>query len=183
MANGVRRSRGTIWSHEETLLLVELKKEAHLNNEEGAHVWNQISEEISRTFPQARSYHQCQRRWDTLKKLYNRIEEHCTKTGEDYRNLDKELLDSMKLPTAYREDWYTIAKEVFSERGKRRLQRKKRAEDATGHPAPIPENKTPPGVAAAPPTITTTKNEKLPATPSATNGDHPVSLVLPNPST
>jgi hypothetical protein len=147
MVNGRKRSRSLNWSHEETMLLAELKREAFLNKEEGGLVWQRIAQTISSRFPnKTRSDDQCRRRWDTLRKDYNHIEEYCIETGQDHWQLEEEELASMKLNTAYRQDWYDIVRQVCShrkrkERGDRDLivaKQSKRSE-TDSHSAVFPE--------------------------------------------
>lgn len=90
-------------------------------------VWFCISCEFSRQFSRARSEAQCQHRWETIKKVYKKIEGYCAGGSEDaHRHLDQQTLDSMELATAYREDWYTILKLVcLAEEDRRRKKRKK----------------------------------------------------------
>ena len=119
-------SRGPDWSHEETLVLAQMKKEAVMSNKK-ERVWLCISLALSRQFSRARSEAQCQHRWETIKKVYNKIEAYCGEGSEDaHRHLDQQTLDSMELATAYREDWYTILKLVcLAEEDRRRKKRKK----------------------------------------------------------
>ena len=117
MAKGTKKFRCPNWSHEETLVLAELKKDTFLRKKEGRLVWEQIAHTISSRFPdQKRSQDQCRRRWETLTKIYNHIEKYCIVTGQDHVELDEDELRSMKLDTAYRQDWYNIVKEVCSQR-------------------------------------------------------------------
>jgi hypothetical protein len=105
MANRKKNSRCT-----------ELKKDAFFKKE-GRLVWEHIAQTISSRFPDhKRSPDQCRRRWETLTKTYKHIEEYCMETGQDHWQLDEDELSSMKLDTAYRQDWYDIVKQVCSQR-------------------------------------------------------------------
>lgn len=116
LAMASKRVRGPKWDDTETMLLADLKREACLRGEEGSHVWH----EISRSIP-GRSAIQCRRRWETLVKVYNHVQDYCTQTGQDHEELDDAELASMRLETAYRRDWYIIVEEVCSERKRRRV--------------------------------------------------------------
>ena len=117
MANSKKRSRCSNWSHEETVVLAELKMETLLNKKEGRLVWEQIAQKMSSRFPdQKRPHDQCRRRWETLTKVFKHIEEYCVETGQDHWELEEDELNSMKLDTAYRQDWYSIVKQVCSRR-------------------------------------------------------------------
>jgi hypothetical protein len=116
MANRKKNSRCSNWSHEGTMVLTELKKDAFFKKE-GRLVWEHIAQTISSRFPDhKRSPDQCRRRWETLTKTYKHIEEYCMETGQDHWQLDEDELSSMKLDTAYRQDWYDIVKQVCSQR-------------------------------------------------------------------
>ena len=119
-------SRDQDWSHEETLLLAQMKQHHVMSNKKES-VWMCISIALSRQFNRAKSEAQCQRRWDTIQKVYKKIEAYCAGGSEDaHRHLDQQTLKSMKLATAYREDWYTILKQVcLAEEDRRRKKRKK----------------------------------------------------------
>jgi hypothetical protein len=135
-------ARGPDWSHEETLLLVQLKQEAVLSNNK--RVWPWISTELTLRSNHARTDCQCQRRWDTLKKVHKKIELQCAGGSEDaHRHLDQATLD---LATAYREDWYTVLKQVLAEED-RRLKKKKKSPCANTqgirHPPPTNNNNNP----------------------------------------
>jgi len=113
MTKGTTRSRGLNWRHEETMVLAELKRKAVLDEEDGRLVWERIAQTISSRFPdRIRSTDQCRRRWDTLIKVYNHIEKYCIQTGQDHEQLDEDELTSMKLVTAYRQDWYNVIQQV-----------------------------------------------------------------------
>ena len=118
--------RGPDWSHEETLLLAQMKQKAVLSNKK-ERVWMGISIDLHMQTNRARSEAQCQRRWDTLKKVYKKIEAYCAGGSEDaHRHLDQQTLDSLELATAYREDWYTILKQVCLAEEERRLKKRKK---------------------------------------------------------
>lgn len=115
-------ARGPDWSHEETLLLVQMKQEG---NEKGQG-WEYISRKLTIQSNRARSEQSVQRRWDTLKKVHKKIEACCAGGSEDaHSHLDQATLDSLKLATAYRGDWYTILKQVLAEEDRRRKKNKK----------------------------------------------------------
>ena len=149
MANGAKKSRCSNWSHEETVVLAELKKEASLHKKEGSLVWEQIAQTISSRFPnQSRSHDQCRRRWETLTKIYKHVEKYCLETGQDHWQLDEEELISMKLDTAYRQDWYNIVKQVCSQRKRKEkgncsdilaLKRSKRSDTYSSPSTELPE--------------------------------------------
>ena len=108
-------------------------------------VWMCISYALSRQFNRARSEAQCQHRWDTIKKVYKKIEAYLKLHGggsEDaHRHLDQQTLDSMELSTAYREDWYTILKLVcLAEEDRRRKKRKKTSSANTQGIRHLPTN-------------------------------------------
>lgn len=170
----VRRNRCADWSDEETIALVQLKKKAYLNNEEGNLVWIQISGEISKTVRQPKSAKQCRMRWDTLKKVYNAIERYCIENGQEHWQLDKELLESMKLPTAYLRDWYTVVKEVHSEQHRKRNVRKASRKRLT-RIIPVPPISE---VLVAP---YTPESDTLLVTALAPNDDHVVTFAPLNP--
>jgi len=117
MAKGTKKFRCPNWSHEETMVLAELKNESFVKKKEGRLVWEHIAQTIFSRFPDhKRSPDQCRRRWETLTKIYKHIEEYCMETGQDHWQLDEDELSSMKLDTAYRQDWYNIVKQVCSQR-------------------------------------------------------------------
>lgn len=117
-------ARGPDWSHKETLRLVQMKQEAMLSNEKGP-VWSFLSRDLTMEFNRAISEKSIQRRWDTLRKVYKKIEACCAGGSEDaHSRLDQARLDSLKLATAYREDWYTILKQVLAEEDRRRKEKK-----------------------------------------------------------
>jgi hypothetical protein len=117
--------RGPDWSHEETLLLVQMKQKAVLSNNK-ERLWTRISTDLTIQSNRARSEVHCQRRWDTLKKVYKKIEAYCAGGSEDaHRDLDQATLESLELATAYRGDWYTILKQVLAEEDRRRKKRKR----------------------------------------------------------
>ena len=96
-------------------------------------VWLSISLALSRQFSRARSEAQCQHRWETIKKVYNKIEAYCGEGSEDaHRHLDQQTLDSMELATAYREDWYTMLKLVCAEEDRRRKRKKPSSANTQG---------------------------------------------------
>ena len=146
--------RGPDWSHEETLRLVQLKLQAVLSNNK-ERVWFRISRDLTIQSNRAISEVNCQRRWDTLKKVYNKIENHCNKIkalcagGSDYAHwhLDQATLDKLKLATAYRGDWYTILKQVLAEEDRRHKKKKKKLPSAntqgTRPPPPTNNNNNP----------------------------------------
>ena len=70
MANRKKKSRCSNWSHEETMVLAELKNEIFLTKIEGRLAWEHIAQTFSSRFPDhKRSPDQCRRRWETHKNL------------------------------------------------------------------------------------------------------------------
>lgn len=126
--------RGSNWTHEETLLLAELKlnslEDASLIKKDGPTLWNAIATKIS-----GRDAAQCQRRWDNLVKDYKSIEKHCESTGKNYRSLNDKDLSSIKLATAYDPAWYGVVKS-FCDRTARK--RTKAAVRSTSEQVPNP---------------------------------------------
>jgi hypothetical protein len=115
MANRKKKSRCSNWSHEETMVLAELKNETFLTKIEGRLAWEHIAQTFSNRFPDhKRSPDQYRRRWETLTKIYKHIEEYCMETGQDHWQLDEDELSSMKLDSAYRQDWYNIVKLIVT---------------------------------------------------------------------
>jgi len=146
MENREKRVRGSNWNHAHTMTLAKLKREASHNNEYGPMVWERIALTFSSGFPDLKiTGAQCRRRWDTLVKVYNHIEDYCVETGaQDHRELDEGELASMKLDTAYQQDWYDIVEQVCSQR--KRKERCNRApmlpkrSKGSGHSVELPKH-------------------------------------------
>lgn len=142
-----KRARGSNWNHAQTMALAELKREASLTKDYGPLVWERIAHTLSSRFPgQIRTGAQCRRRWDTLVKVYNHIEDYCVVTGQDHRELDEGELASMELATAYHQDWYDIVEQVCSQRkskescdGDLRLAKRSKGSSPGSHYFELPE--------------------------------------------
>lgn len=124
MNTGAGRMRAPDWSHDETLLLAKLRRDAVFSRTiEG--VWTRIGNTIFNKFGHTRSDDQCKRRWETLQKVYKAIQRYCGERGREHWQLERGDWESVKLATAYREDWYVVVKEVCEEE-QHRKQRKRR---------------------------------------------------------
>jgi hypothetical protein len=129
--NGAGRMRAPDWEHEETLLLAKLRRDAVFSRTiEG--VWTRIGNTILNHFGHTRSDDQCKRRWETLQKVHKTVQAYCEERHLEHWQLTRSDWESMKLATAYNEEWYVVVKEVCEEE-KVRKQRKRRR----SYPEPI----------------------------------------------
>jgi hypothetical protein len=86
---GKKRKRSSNWSEAETLQLLLLRKGQLQSKEErkscpkGSSAWDEIASQLKEKFT-PRSGKHVGERWDTLRRVYMDIEEHCSKTQETY---------------------------------------------------------------------------------------------------
>jgi hypothetical protein len=148
---GKKRKRSSNWSEAETLQLLLLRKGQLQSKEErkscpkGSSAWDEIASQLKEKFT-PRSGKHVGERWDTLRRVYMDIEEHCSKTQETYAEVLDANRDSFKfIPTEYTQKWHELITDCKP--GKRRG--KKPNDSVT-----LPKVVTSPLVAEAAPTRT-----------------------------
>ena len=111
---GKKRKRSSNWSEAETLQLLLLRKGQLQNKEErkscpkGSIAWDEIASQLKEKFT-PRSGKHVGERWDTLRRVYMDIEEHCSKTQETYAEVLDANRDSFKfIPTEYTQKWHEL---------------------------------------------------------------------------
>lgn len=111
---GKKRKRSSNWSETETLQLLILRK-GQLHNKEGrkscpkgSSAWDEIASQLKEKFT-PRSGKHVGERWDTLRRVYMDIEEHCSKTQETYAVVLDANRDLFKfIPTEYTQKWHEL---------------------------------------------------------------------------
>ncbi|KAG0602923.1 hypothetical protein M758_10G052100 [Ceratodon purpureus] len=111
---GKKRKRSSNWSEAETLQLLVLRKGQLQNKEErkscpkGSSAWDEIASQLKEKFTHRSGKHVGER-WDTLRRVYMDIEEHCSKTHETYAEVLDANRDLFKfIPTEYTQKWHEL---------------------------------------------------------------------------
>ena len=131
--------RAPDWNHDETLLLAKLRRDAVFSRSiEG--VWTRIGNTILNRFGHTRSDDQCKRRWETLQKVYKTIQRYCSEHNREHWQLDRGDWESMKLATAYNEDWYAVVKEVCEEEQSRKQRKRRRSNQEPMQPRQLEDS-------------------------------------------
>lgn len=111
---GKKRKRSSNWSEAETIQLLLLRKAQLQNKEErracpkGSSAWDEIASQLKDKFI-PRSGKHVGERWDTLRRVYTDIEEHCSEHQKTYA----EVLDANRelfkfIPTEYTQKWHEL---------------------------------------------------------------------------
>lgn len=129
LPNSRRRKRSSNWTEAETLRLLELRRgqirkivARDLGCVRGSEAWDEIAQQLAEENFERREGKHVAERWDTLRRVYMSIEDHCSRTNCEHLDVIRGNREEFRfVPVEYRETWHQLIAECNP--GKRRARK------------------------------------------------------------
>lgn len=130
LPNSRRRKRSSNWTEAETLRFLELRREQirkivarDPGCVRGSEAWDEIAQQLAEENFERREGKHVAERWDTLRRVYMSIEDHCSRTNYEHLDVIRGNREDFRfVPVEYREAWHQFIAECNP--GKRRAGKK-----------------------------------------------------------